>query len=273
MAAPTQLNPSLVSSGIGALGSIATGFLNQAFNADSMDKQVAYAKELMDYEWQKYKSPFAQVQALAKAGLNPAVALGQGGSGFSATPNPSMPSSTPPQIGGISDIGSFVQALASAKKAGLEAVGQDLENQYLKESLNSRIEQIAIENNWKKEDTARIMQSVGLMSAQFQQIQQDIEESKSRQKFTDKQVQWFDRHMQAEINHLQNSAEYQKAMADLTSEQKELLNSTMGDLKNITHYNAQQLNKMVELLDKYGDAQAIVGMLSQLVDSASNLIT
>ena len=53
-----------------------------------MQSQIDASKDLMKFEWDNFKSPKAQVSALAAAGLNPAVALGQGGSGFSATPSP-----------------------------------------------------------------------------------------------------------------------------------------------------------------------------------------
>ena len=127
MGAPILLQPEVISSGIGALGSLGSSFLNGVFNRNSMKSQIEASKELMNYQWDKFQSPRAQVNSLASAGINPAVALGQGGSGFTATPSAAMPSSVPPQIGGIQDIAGFVKAMAEAKKAGLESVGQELQ--------------------------------------------------------------------------------------------------------------------------------------------------
>lgn len=272
MAAPLLLNPQVLASGIGAIGSLGSSLLGGLMNRDNMAKQVQASKDLMDYEWEKYKSPSAQVNALASAGINPAVALGQGGSGFTATPSPTMPTAPRFESPSIGDIGSFVQALAMAKKAGLESVGQELENEFNKSTLADRVRSIGLQNHWTEEQTARTTQEIGLMSGQFNEIQQKIENMRSEKEFTDKQVKWFDRHMRADINHLQASADYQNALKGLTDSQKELLDRTMDDLCDITSYQADQMSKIVDLLDKYGDAQAIIGMLSQVVGSASDLI-
>lgn len=136
MAAPLLLNPQVLASGIGAIGSLGSSLLGGLMNRNNMAKQVQASKDLMDYEWEKYKSPSAQVNALAAAGINPAVALGQGGSGFTATPSPVMPTApnfVPPSIG---DVSSFMLALANAKKmeadakkAGVETKNIEVETQ------------------------------------------------------------------------------------------------------------------------------------------------
>ena len=175
MAAPLLTNPQVVASGIGALGSLGSSFLGGILNQKNMDSQVQRSKELMKYQWDNFQSPKAQVSALAAAGINPAVALGQGGSGFSATPSASMPTSQPIPIPQIGDIGQFVLAMANAKKAGLESVGQKLENQYNESVLAERIRSIGLQNKWTEEQTARCTQEVGLMSGQFNEIQKRIE--------------------------------------------------------------------------------------------------
>ena len=272
MAAPVFTNPQVIASGIGALGSLGSSFLGGILNQRNMDSQIERAKELMKYQWDNFQSPKAQVAALTAAGINPAVALGQGGSGFTATPSPSMPTSQALPVPQIGDIGQFVLAMANAKKAGLESVGQELENQFSESVLDERINAIGLQNHWTKEQIAKTSQEVGLMSGQFNEIQKKIELMDSEKKLNDKNAQWFDRHMRAEINHLRSSAEYQDSLKGLTDSQKELLDTTMDDLCNITSYQADQMKKIVDLLGKYGDAQAIVGMLSQVVGSASDLI-
>lgn len=118
MSAPIDLNPKsvLLSSGIGALGSLGSAVLGGILNRSNMAAQVEKSKELMQYQWDHFQSPKAQVNALAAAGLNPAVALGQGGSGFTATPSAAMPTSQPVPVPDIGTIGQFVQAMAMAKK-------------------------------------------------------------------------------------------------------------------------------------------------------------
>ena len=115
MGVPVLLSPQVVASGVGAIGSLASSFLNGAFNRSSIASQVEASKDLMKYQWDNFMSPRAQVNSMAAAGINPAVALGQGGTGFSASPSVGMPSSSPPQISGISDIGSFASAIALTK--------------------------------------------------------------------------------------------------------------------------------------------------------------
>lgn len=129
MATPVLLTPEVVSSGVGALGSIGSTFLNGAFNRSAMKDQISASKELMDYQWKNFQSPLAQVNALAAAGINPAVALGQGGSGFTATPSVALPTSVPPQIGGINDIAQFVKAMADAKKADVDIKNIEVETE------------------------------------------------------------------------------------------------------------------------------------------------
>ena len=114
MAAPILSNPQVISSGIGALGSLGSSFLGGILNQKNMDSQVQRSKELMKYQWDNFQSPKAQVSALAAAGINPAVALGQGGSGFSATPSASMPTSQAIPVPQIGDVGQFVFAICSS---------------------------------------------------------------------------------------------------------------------------------------------------------------
>lgn len=274
MSAPIDLSLKnvLLSSGLGALGSFGSAVLGGILNRSNMRAQIEQSKELMKYQWDNFQSPRAQVGALASAGLNPAVALGQGGSGFTATPSAAMPTSQPLPIPDITSIGQFVQAIANAKKAGLESVGQKLENQFNESTLANRVRSVALQNHWTEEQTAKATQEIGLMSGQFNEIQHRIDFMDSEKKLNEKNAQWFDRHMRAEINHLRSSADYQDALKGLTESQKELLDRTMDDLCDITSYQADQMSKIVDLLDKYGDAQAIIGMLSQVVGSASDLI-
>ena len=263
--------PEIIGAGIAAGGSLINAIAGNSMGRSNARYQAELQKELMQYQWDNYNSPSAQAKALADAGMNPSVAFGQG-SNFSS-PSASAPSVSPVDIGlSGADLTSSILAMSQAKKVGEEGIAQNLANEITKATFDDQIKQIGLQNKWTSEQTAKVTQEIGLMSATFNEIQQKIENMKSENKLTQKNIDWFDRHMSAEIAHLQSSAEYQKAIAGLTDSQKTLLDSTMEDLKSITNLNMQQLQKVVGLLDKYGDAQAIVGLLSNIVGSATDLI-
>lgn len=120
-----QIGSSLASGLSGAVGGLPGVGLNSLLNMFSMGKQQDYAKDMMDYQWQKYGSPKAQVNALAAAGINPAVALGQGGTGAFAQPSVSMPSSAPVQVDGVATMLSSLTQLKKVDKDN-ELVDQEI---------------------------------------------------------------------------------------------------------------------------------------------------
>lgn len=270
--APVFTNPQVIASGVGALGSIGSSLLGGFLNGKNMDAQLERSKALMKYQWDNFMSPKAQVSSLAAAGINPSVALGQGGSGFTATPSPSFPSSQSIPVPQIGDIGSFVQAMATAKKAGLESVGQDLKNQYEQSVLSDKIKAVGLQNKWTEQQTSNLSEQFAVMVGQCNVMQKEVEKLESEKKLTDKQTNWYDRHMRAEIDELKSSAKYKDAVANLTESQKTLLDNTLDSLTRISNANADFLEQSVDLLQRYGDAQAIVGMLSQVVSSASDFV-
>lgn len=262
-----------------ALGALALGggaALNSwanSQNRENAEYSLDMQKRLMNYEWQNFNSPKAQAKSLAEAGINPAVAFGQGGFGRGVSPSGSAPELAQSDIGlSGQDFANTILALSQAKKAGSESAGLELDNIVKKNTLDEQIKSVALANHWTAEQTAKVTQEIGLMSGQFQQIQQNIENMRSEKQLTDKKVSWFDRHMSAEINHLKSQADYNEAIKGLSESQKQLLDETMESLKNIAFYQSEQLQKIVGLLDKYGDVQAIVGMISQVVSSASDLL-
>ena len=248
-------------------GTIGSGVLN-AISSQLTQQQN---RRDMDYMQSRYLSPQAQVNNLAAAGINPAVAMGNQSPVFSSG---GSLGSNAPVLGtqSINDLANGFLAVSQAKKVGLEEEAQGLANKLMKDTYKDQVEKIGLENHWTKEQIAKTSQEIGLMSGQFNEIQQRIENMRSEKALTDKSISWFDRHMKAEINHLRSSADYQDALKGLTDSQKELLDNTMNDLCDITHYQAEQMSKIVDLLGRYGEAQAIVGMLSQVVGSASDLI-
>lgn len=169
MPAPLLLSPEVVSSGIGAIGSLGSTFLNGMLNRSAMKDQVQASKELMDYQWNKFQSPMAQVNAMAAAGINPAVAFGQGGSGFTATPSAAMPTNTTPQIGGITDIATFVKAMAEAKKAGLESTAQEMQNDLTRQTFSDLVRKVGLENKWTEANITKVDNEVSKIVADVHQ--------------------------------------------------------------------------------------------------------
>lgn len=236
--------------------------------------QNEMGKNNAEWQWNRFYSPKAQLSNLAEAGINPAVAFGNQSPVLTTGGQMTMPDVPALGIGttALAEIGTYLNAKANAEKAGVETEGTVLDNEVKRRTFDDRVKQIGLQNHWTAEQTAKVTQEIGLLSGQFNEIQQRIENMRSEKSLTDKKVAWYERTISAEIADMQASAEYKKAVAGLTDSQKQLLDDTMEDLKTITNLNLQQMEKIVSLLDKYGDAQAIVGMLSQIVGSASDLI-
>lgn len=228
-------------------------------------------------------SPAGQVQRMMAAGLNPVqgaqsqVQSNMGGNNVGAPPTISgsplggsvSPIGLPQGLSGagreIAGIGSFLRDLASAKESGAKAIGQEIENRFLDQTLDSRIQSVALKNKWTEEQTSLIQQQFSEITGRLNLMQKDVE-------LKDKQIKWFDFEMSAKIDELKASKEYQDALSKYNDKQRELLESMFDDLKTYQSYNTQQMGKFVDLLEKYGDAQAIIGMLSQVVGSAVDVI-
>lgn len=140
MAVPIDWS-SAIATGINAFGGLLGSGISQSYNRENMALQSQYAKELMDYQWSKYQSPEAQVAAMTRAGLNPAVMFGSGGKGAFAAPSSSMPSSSPIQVPNVFDISStaaFIKSVADAKKAGMDTKlsEQEIKNKEVERQLN-----------------------------------------------------------------------------------------------------------------------------------------
>ena len=120
-----QIGSSIASGLSGAIGGLPSAGVNLLLNTVGMNQQKSTSKDLMDYQWKNFMSPQAQVNALAAAGINPAVALGQGGTGAFASPSAAMPSSAPVAVDGVSNMISSLTQLKKVDKEN-ELVDQEI---------------------------------------------------------------------------------------------------------------------------------------------------
>lgn len=234
-----------------------------------------------DYN-EQVNSPAGQVSRMMAAGLYPAqgaqtqVASQFGGSHAAPPPNIQgsplggsvSPIGLPQGLSGrgsdLASLGSFIRDLSTSRLQGAQETGQNILNEINQKTIEDQIKAIALKNKWTDEQTSFITQSFNEMTARINTMLKQNE-------LTDKQIKYFEKEMDAKINDLQQSAEYHKALAGLTDEQKRLLTDMFDDLKKYQMYSAQQMEKFAKLLDKYGDAQAIVGMLSEIVKSGVSI--
>lgn len=114
------MNPILIGAGMAAGNTLLNGL--------GMSMQSESSKDLMDYQWQNFMSPKAQVNAMAQAGLNPASLLGEGKGSF-ASPSVAMPSSIPVQLGGVDTLANYLVAKSQAKKNDVDTRLSDIEAQ------------------------------------------------------------------------------------------------------------------------------------------------
>ena len=166
--AAAPLAVGLLSAAGGTVLNRAFDFLNKQTARESMDLQ----KELMDYEWDKFSSPAAQVKSIAEAGLNPGVVFGQGGMRGSA------PSMNAPEIAqsqqSPTDFANSVLALANAKKSGSETAGIELDNEIKRKTMDDVISAAGKQNRWTDEQINLAQQNAYNLQGQNSKLQEEI---------------------------------------------------------------------------------------------------
>lgn len=239
--------------------------------------QQSFAQKQIDKQY-NYNDLSSQIQRLEENGLNKNLVYGSGMTDVLApqtatTSAPSAPQAQPVDVANMMlASANVVKAIAEAKKAGAEAAGQNLENQYNQATMEERVKAVGLQNSWTEEQTAKMTQEVSYIVGQQNALQVQIDNLRKEGKLTDKEIKWFDQEMSAKIAELKSSADYQRAQANLTKTQKEQLDALFDDTKRLLSSNANLAEKTVTLLDRYGDAQAIVGMATQLLGSISDLL-
>lgn len=239
--------------------------------------QQNFAQRQIDKQY-NYNDLSSQIKRLEENGLNKNLVYGSGMTDVLApqtvtTSAPSAPQAQPVDVASMMlASANVVKAIADAKKAGAEAAGKDLENKYNKATMDERVKAVGIQNQWTQEQTAKMQQEVSFLVGQQNALQVQIDNMRKEGKLTDKEIKWFDQEMSAKIAELKSSADYQRAEANLTKTQKEQLEALFDDTKRLLSSNVNLAEKTVSLLDRYGDAQAIVGMATQLLSSIGDLI-
>jgi hypothetical protein len=114
-------------------GNVIQGVLSPAL-------QSKIGKENADWQWNRYYSPRAQVNNLADAGINPAVAFGNQSPVMTSGGQMTMPDMPGLGIGttSLAEIGSYLNAKASAAKAEKETGKVDAETQMVLSELDAQ---------------------------------------------------------------------------------------------------------------------------------------
>lgn len=142
------------------LGSVANSLIGNAQAKSNAQYSMNMQKDLLDYQWDKYGSPKAQLDSYAAAGVNPMVALGQGSVRGSSpsVPSPQVSTAPVPFDTGLQNMPNAVLAAAEANKAGLEAEGQKLLNEYNVKTMAERVRAVGLQNHWTEENTTKVIQ-------------------------------------------------------------------------------------------------------------------
>lgn len=273
---------------IGAAGSVlSTGLSNMQSSAnaatsyENQRKLMALQQQYAVENWNRevnYNDPKEQMKRLKDAGLNPNLVYGSGGVGLEApsTAAPTAPSApmaqTIPYGNPLVEGAQAALALNQAKKAGSEAIGQQIENEYLTKTLKDRIRAVALANDWTEQDIRKMDQEIANYSNQWSLWQNQIDQMRKNNQLTDKQISWYDRHMSAEIADLKASKQYKEAVSKLTDQQREQAEQLFDSMKSLAESQAGLAEKALDIARSYGDAQAIIGMVTEIVSSGSQLL-
>lgn len=160
----------------------ANGLVNSLASMVGTNYAAKKQKELMDYQWNNYQSPAAQVRNMAAAGVNPAVAFGNQAPIISSSPN--VPSVEAPQFGigttSLADLSGYIKSLADAKKAGAdtnlaerEAEVKKIESERQEFELNMR-KLFGPKQEWINLSTAAANLRLATLSGDNAQIQKEM---------------------------------------------------------------------------------------------------
>ena len=196
--------PLVAASLIGAGGSLLSSGMSNMFAQNNAEVSYQRQKELMAMQqkyavenWNRevnYNDPKQQMKRLKDAGLNPNLVYGNGAAGLEApsTAAPTAPGAPMAQTVPFSNFAAegaqVALAINQAKKADADTVGQTIENEFLSKTLQDRIEAVAVQNNWTKEQTAKVSQEISYIVGQQNALREQVENIKKEGQLTQKQI-------------------------------------------------------------------------------------
>lgn len=277
MAGMSITGDALLGAGSSLVGNVASLIAGRS-NADRAFKQQ---KELMALQnqysvenWNRenaYNTPKAQMERLKSAGLNPNLVY-NGGAGALQSGAISAPSAPGSQMAPTPDfsssVGDAVQAavgVSQAKKAGSETIKQDIENKYLSDRILADIAQTKAYTDLSKEQKAKVNMECQNLSAQWNKMQQEINLLEKENKLKQKDVDTYDRRLKAEIDYMAANTSY-------TKEQRDFLRDNKENLVALTKAQADLQTTIATLTAQYGDAQMIIGMITQVIGAGADLL-
>lgn len=242
---------------LAAAGGAAMNAIANKQNKSNAQYSMNMQKDLLNYQWEKFDSPKAQLDSYAAAGINPAVALGQGAM------RGASPSANAPQVAQVNqsatDTANNILALSEAKKAGSETAGVELNNEILKGSLADRIKEVALNNKWKQEDITRIENVIGNIQGQNSKLQVEIDNLRKEGKTLDFENDNWKTKFNAEMRkyadeHNINAQEF-KQMQDQAP-------YILGKLKS----EDKILNLESEIQGSYAETNAKLGVVGKVIE-------
>lgn len=272
-----------LSSLFGGAGSLAGSALTGILSSHAADKSFARTKELMALQqqyslenWNRenaYNSPAAQMARLKAAGLNPNLVYGSGSAGVSGVagsiPTPQAagaPVSSVPDFS--SAVGNAVNAavgIAQAKKAGSEVIQKDIENKYLAEQLSANLASTKAFTELTNEQKALVTNQCADLSAKWNIMHKQGELLDKDLELKDKELKIFDRRMNAEID-------YMIEQTNMTKAEREFLIQNKDNLLKLCKGQADLATTTANLANKYGDAQMVVAIISQVISAGADLL-
>lgn len=266
---------------IGGFASLAGTALSQ-FGADSRAEQsFQRQKELMALQNQyavqnwarenRYNTPEEQRKRLEAAGLNPDLMYGSGGVGnmSGSIDAPGAPAAPMAQTFDYSkSVNDAVQAavgIAQAKKAGSETIAQNIENDFLKKTLDERVESVSLQNKWTKEQTNKTKEEVDNLQQQYNLLVGQINALSTDRQIRDKELLHWDERFQKELRAMDDAH-------NLSHEEYRRLRDTYDDFIRTIRSGADKSEweaKMSELMfnieSDYARTEKNLGIAGKLI--------
>lgn len=250
-----------IAGGLSAAGSIgssvASGSLNstnrkwqtsereksQAWQEKQTERNMALARDFVDWEQMMYSSPSAQMRQLKEANLNPDLVYQNGPfqSVSSSMPNTPTSSSAPsastfmPDMSGLSSAGSYVQNALSIesqrdlnKALAREADTKADENIVLTELHGEQVNFTRAQTDWMKEDKKRIVMQVDNMIKEGDKLLVEIDNLKKQGKMTDQEYKELIETYDTRFNILKIDYRKLKSELDISEQEADYLRDTFA---------------------------------------------